>query len=73
MTISLRLSDNDGQLFKQYAALCGLSISELIRVSVLEHIEQDCDLQAYRQALDAYAEDPSTYSLSETEKEMGFR
>ena len=38
MTISLRLNDEDTMLFKKYAEMNGISISELIRQSVMEKI-----------------------------------
>ena len=48
MTISLRLNEADSMLFKKYAELHGISVSELLRRSVLEHIEEEYDLQAYK-------------------------
>ena len=35
MTISIRLNDEDTMLFKKYATMNGLSVSELIRQSVI--------------------------------------
>ena len=46
MTISLRLNEADSMLFKKYAEMNGISVSELVRRSVLEHIEEEYDLQA---------------------------
>ena len=45
MTISLRLSEADTTLFKKYAEMNGMTVSELVRRSVLEHIE---DILRYR-------------------------
>jgi len=50
MTISLRLNEADSMLFKKYAEMNGISVSELLRRSVLEHIEEEYDLQAYKEA-----------------------
>lgn len=72
MTISLRLSDRDGDLFKRYAAMNGLSVSELVRETVLERIEDEFDLALYDQAMQAFKDDPRRYSLAEVEKELGF-
>ena len=47
MTISLRLSDEDTALIKKYAELNRMSVSELIRQSVIERIEDEYDLKAY--------------------------
>ena len=73
MTISLRLNEADSMLFKKYAEMNGISISELVRRSVLEHIEEEYDLQAYEEAIAEYHENPITYSLDEVEKELGLR
>ena len=71
MTISFRLNEADSMLFKKYAELHGISVSELLRRSVLEHIEEEYDLQAYEEAIAEYHENPITYSLDEVEKELG--
>lgn len=71
MTISLRLSDEDSMLIKKYAELNRMSVSDLIRQSVLSRIEDEYDLEMFDRALAAYKEDPTTYSLDEMEKELG--
>lgn len=73
MTISLRLNDEDFLLIKKYAELKGLSVSELVRQSVLERMEEEYDLKAYEKAMQSFREDPVTYSLEEVEKELGLR
>ncbi len=73
MTISLRLNDADTMLFKKYAELNGISVSELVRRSVLEHIEDEYDLKAYEQAMEEYKANPVTYSLDEVERELGLQ
>ena len=73
MTISLRLNEADSMLFKKYAEMNGISVSELLRRSVIEHIEEEYDLQAYEEAIAEYHENPITYSLDEVEKELGLR
>jgi len=62
MTISLRLSDEDSLCIKKYAELKGLTVSELIRQSVLDRIEEEYDLETYKKAVLEYQEDPTTYS-----------
>ena len=73
MTISLRLNDEDSALFKAYAEVNGITMSELIRQAVLEKIEDEYDLQAYNTAMEAYKVNPVTYSLDEVEKALGIR
>lgn len=65
MTISLRLNNEDTMLFKKYAELNGISVSELVRQSVLERIEDEYDLKAYEKAIAEYRKNPVTYSHEE--------
>ncbi|MFA6880033.1 MAG: DUF6290 family protein [Bacteroidales bacterium] len=73
MTISLRLNDNETELFKKFAAMRGITVSELIRQSVLERIEDEYDLKAYKKALAAYKKNPVSYSLDDVEIELGLK
>lgn len=73
MTISLRLNDADTMLIKKYAEMNGMSVSDLVRQSVIERIENEFDLSAYEKALAEYKADPVTYTLDEVEKELGLR
>ena len=68
MTISLRLNDEETMLFKKYAELNGVSVSELVRQSVLERIEDEYDLKAYAQAISEYRKNPATFSHEEVAK-----
>ena len=71
MTISLRLNDREGDLFKRYADIHGLSLSELVRETVLTRIEDEFDLDLYDRAMAVFKADPVTYSLADVEKELG--
>ena len=71
MTISLRLSDEDTLLIKKYAELNKLSVSDLIRQTVMERIESEYDLEMFDKALEEYRSNPVTYSLDEVERELG--
>ena len=51
MTVSVRLNDNDAMLFRKYAEMHGISMSELVRRSVLERIEDDFDMKCYEKAM----------------------
>ena len=73
MTISLRLNDEDTVLFKKYAELNGITVSELLRQSVIERIEDEYDLNAYKEAMAEFKKNPVTYSLDELEKELGLK
>ncbi|MBQ3100506.1 MAG: CopG family transcriptional regulator [Clostridia bacterium] len=71
--LSLRLSNEESKLFKKFAALNGITVSELVRQSVLERIEDEYDLKAYEEALAEFQENPITYSLDEVERELGLK
>jgi len=73
MTISLRLNDEDTMLIKKYAELNQLSVSELIRQSLLERIESEYDLEVFSKAMQEYQQNPVTYSLDEIERELGLQ
>ena len=71
MTISLRLSEKDAKLIKDYAKLNNISISDLFRQTVIERIEDEIDLEAYNKAYEEYLKDSKTYTLEEIKKEIG--
>jgi len=67
-TISIRLSDKEDLLVKNYAKMHKISVSELIRASVIEKIEDEIDLKIFDEALSSMKR---TYSLDEVKKELG--
>lgn len=73
MTISLRLSDEDTMLIKKYASLNHISVSDLIRQSVLERIENEYDLEMFDKVMAEYKSNPVTYSLDYVERELGLQ
>jgi hypothetical protein len=73
MMISLRLNDEDSALFKKYAEMKDVSLSELLRRSVLDRIEEEYDLKAYAKAMAEYRADPVVHTLDEVERELGLK
>jgi RHH-type transcriptional regulator, rel operon repressor / antitoxin RelB len=73
LTISLRLNEEDTMLIKKYAELNGMSVSELVRQSVLDRIEDEYDLKTYEKAMAAFRANPVTYTLDEIEQELGLQ
>ncbi len=73
MTISLRLSEEDTLLIKKYAELNRISVSDLIRQTVMERIEMEYDLEMFDKAMEEYKNNPVTYSLSDVEEELGLQ
>lgn len=68
MTISLKFTDEESALIRSYAALKKMSVTELIRQTVLERIEDEYDLVAYEKAIEEYRDHPITYSHEDVEK-----
>lgn len=73
MTVSLRLSDDDTRLIKDYAKLHGVTVSEFMRRAALEKIEDELDIRAAEKAYAEYLADPVTYSHDEIMKEFGLK
>ena len=73
MTLSLRLSDEDATLIRRYADMNGMTVSELVRRSVIERIEDEFDLKLYEKAMADFKADPVTYTLDEVESEFGLK
>lgn len=66
--ISLRLKPDDETLIKEYVKLKNITISDFIRNTVLEKIENEIDLKAFNEAK---AQTTKLYTLDEVEKELG--
>lgn len=49
MTISLRLNEADTTLFKKFAKLHGITVSELVRSSVIARIEDEYDFKVFEE------------------------
>ena len=70
--ITLRINDDDNKLVRDYAKANNITISDLIRDSVLEKIEDDIDLKLYNQAMKDNEENPQDISFDEMMAELGF-
>ena len=71
MTISVRLSEEDTNIIKAYAAMNNISLSDLVRNAIMEKIENEYDLECYEKAIKKYKDNPKTYSMEEVKKELG--
>lgn len=70
-TVKLQISDQELELFKQYAKMKGQSLSETIRNTMLERIEDEYDLNAIKEyESEKEAGTLELYSLDEVEKEL---
>lgn len=70
MVISLRIPERENGLIKDFAKFYGTSVSDFIRTTVMERIEDEIDLRAYEEAMAEYKKNPVTYTLDEVEKEL---
>lgn len=68
MTISIRLNKEDTELFRKYAELNHMSLSDMIRNAVLEKIENEYDLKCYEEAIMEYKKNPVIYRHEEVAK-----
>ena len=68
MTISLRVPDEQHKAIKAYAALHGITMTDLFLQSVLEKIEDEFDLREYEAALAEYKANPVSYSHADVSK-----
>lgn len=66
--ISLRLNKDDETLIRKYAEMTNVTLTDLLRNSVIEKIENEIDLQSFDKAMKAMKK---TYSFEEVEKELG--
>lgn len=71
MTISVRLNEEDTKLIKAYAKMNKITISELLRNSIMEKIEDEYDLECYKKAKAEFDKNPKTYTMEEVKEELG--
>jgi uncharacterized protein (DUF1778 family) len=71
MALSLRLTKIELELIKKFAELHGMSVSDLIRTSVFEKIDDVLDLASVEQAYQKYLKNPKTLLFDEIKKLVG--
>lgn len=71
MSISIRLNEQENEMIKTFAKINNMSVSEFIRKAVMERIEDEIDLQDYKNAMAKFEQNPVTYSMQEVAKELG--
>ncbi len=73
MTMTLRISEEDSRLIRDYASLHGISVSEFLRRAALEKIEDEMDIRAAEKAYAEYLENPVTISHEEMGRMLGLK
>ena len=68
--ISLEIDEKEDRLIKEYAKAKNISVSALIRNSVLEKIEDEIDLNLYTQAMNEHKRNPQSISFEDMLEEL---
>ena len=71
--ISVRLSEEEAKIIRSYCALHGVSMSDALKRSLIEKIEDEFDLAEYEAAMEEYKKNPVSYSLDEVRKELALK
>ena len=64
-------SPEEEALIENYRQQTGMTISEIIRSSTIQRIEDELDLDMTREALSEYRSDPKTFTFEEEMKRSG--
>ena len=70
LTIQARVKLDEKKVIDNYAKMNNISISDLIRNTLLEKIEDEIDLDIYKKEMARYKKNPKTYSKTDIEKEL---
>ncbi len=70
-TTAIRLTDEESRLIKSYANAQRRSVSDVIRLAILDQIEEEYDLKLFVEAKKEYEADPVTYSHDEIMRKYG--
>ena len=64
-TMTIRLDEDEKRLITDYAKTFGMSVSELMRKSALEMIEDELDLEDWKSAKSEFDNDSETIPAAE--------
>lgn len=70
--ITLRVSDDEKSLIDNFTKVNDISISEFIRSTVMEKIEDEIDINLYNQAMEQHLNNPQDISFDEMMEDLGF-
>lgn len=68
---AVRFSPEEEALIESYRQLTGMTISEIIRSSTIQRIEDEMDVGIIREALAEYRANPKTFTFEEEMKRLG--
>lgn len=72
MVYSVRFTDDEQEAIEQYALLHAMKVSEVIRKATMQMIEEEIDLEAFKEAKERLEKNPVTHTHEEVGKELGF-
>lgn len=73
MAVSVRFTESELKLIKEYAALYNITQSEVIRRATMQMIEDSMDVEILEAAMDRISKNGSKmYTVEEAGKELGF-
>lgn len=72
-TITVRVSDDEKKFLDQMAKFSGKTLSDLLKSTTLESLEDAYDARVGDQAYEEYLQDPVTISHDELMKDLGLR
>jgi len=73
MTISVYVSEDQRKVIADYASTHGLTVSEAMRVAILEKIEDERDIAIAKKALAEWEKGgKKVYTLEEVGRDLGF-
>lgn len=71
MNLSLDLKEDELALLEKYAEKHNMSMLEFIKVTILERIKDEHDMEVYENAIKSYTKNPLSYSHSSLMRELG--
>ncbi|SDK90229.1 type II toxin-antitoxin system RelB family antitoxin [Lacicoccus qingdaonensis] len=71
MTLSVRMSPEEEALIKEFAETYDISVSSLIRTSVLEKIENEIDVKLYDNSMAEHLNEDESVSFEEMASQLG--
>lgn len=71
MNLSLDLKEDELALLEKYAEKHNMSMLEFIKVTILERIKDENDMEVYENAIKSYTKNPLSYTHSSLMRELG--
>ena len=72
MIHSIKFSEDERAAIERYASIHGMKTCEVIKKATIEMIEDEMDLQSFRETKERFEKNPVTYSHETVGRELGF-